>query len=158
MNSRQKSLSDTKILMKHLQHRRNAVRCAAGIRNDQVLLSRTVRAGVNAIDKGGRIRGCRDQDSLCLSIGDVFYSLVRLCEFACTFEYIVDAQGIPFKLLQVALRGQGNGAAVYDDEVFGFYLNRCSIVEVSHGGVISNEVDEVFDCDACVVDGDDLDV
>ena len=37
-------------------------------------------------------------------------------------------------------------------------MDGCFFGEVTHGRVVADEVDEVIDCDACVIDGDDLDV
>lgn len=88
----------------------------------------------------------------------MFHSEVALRKFPRALEDIVDAEADPVELLQVPLGGEGDSAAVDGDEAVGDDLDVGSLVEIAHAGVIADEVDEVFDCYAGVVDGDDLDV
>ena len=92
MNGGEKTLHDTKVLMKDFQHRGHAVSGAACVGDNSVLGSGMIQVRVNAIDKGRRVRGgSRDEDSFCLSVGNVIHSEALLCELARAFEDVIDA-------------------------------------------------------------------
>ena len=93
-----------------------------------------------------------------MSVGDVVHGQVPLRKLARTFKDIIDAQCIPLELPEVTLRGEGDGVIVYGDQIVGNYLDDGAIVEISHGRIVADEVDEVFDCDTGVIDGDDLNI
>jgi hypothetical protein len=133
VDSGQESLSDSKRLVKNLQDGSDTVGGAAGVRHDTAVLGGCIRVRVHTVDESRRIRARGgDEDTLCLAIVDVVHGKVSLCEFASTFEDIVDAQCSPVELLQVTFGGKGDSLAVNGDEVIRVSLDIGTLIQITH--------------------------
>lgn len=93
-----------------------------------------------------------------MRVGDVLQGVGALGEFAGAFNNIVCAEGGPVEVAGGAFGDEGDLVAVDAEKGVGEGVDGDGWGEVAHGGVVADEVDEVLDGGAGVVDGDDLEV